>query len=320
MPRIKIGVMGCAAIAKRSVLPAIRSLSDRFELVCIASRSEAKAISFANEFGCKPIVGYDNLLKVDIDAVYIPLPTGLHEEWINKALQGGKHVYAEKSIAFSYVSALGMVENAKKNDLALMEGYMFQYHTQHQLVNKLISDGEIGEIRCFKSSFGFPPLSSDNFRYDNKIGGGVLFDAAGYTVKAVHLLMGMDFEVVASSLFFHDNHGTYTYGSAFLKGRNGLGAQIAFGFDNYYQCNYEIWGGRGKITAERAFTPGPDLSPGIILETQGKSTVLLAEKCNHFQRAMIVFHNLIVRSTDRDKHYEEIKLQSKSLDKIIELS
>ncbi len=320
MARVKLGVMGCADIARRSMIPAIKFLPDKFDLVAVASRTEDKAALFAKEFTCKSVVGYDNLLKEDIEAVYIPLPTGLHDEWINKALLAGKHVYAEKSIAYSYDATKGMVQNAKAKNLSLMEGFMFQYHTQHQIVTELIKSGGIGETRCFRSSFGFPPLSASNFRYDNELGGGVVFDAAGYTVRAVHFILGKDYEVVSSSLFFDEAFGSHTYGSAFLKGRNGVGAQIAFGFDNFYQCNYEVWGSKGKITVDRAFTPGPDFSPTIVLETVKERKIIAAEKCNHFVNAMNVFHDLVTIAKNRDKHYEDILLQSKSLEKIIKLS
>ncbi len=43
--------------------------------------------------------------------------------------------------------------------------------------------------------------------------------------------------------------------------KKGLVSQISFGFDNYYQCNYEIWGSKGKVIVDRAFTAGPDITP-----------------------------------------------------------
>jgi len=96
MKKIRIGVLGCANIAHRSVIPAILSLPDHFELVAIASRTLDKATIFAQEFGCEAMSPYEKLIqRKDIDAVYLPLPTGLHKEWLNKALISGKHVYAE---------------------------------------------------------------------------------------------------------------------------------------------------------------------------------------------------------------------------------
>ena len=57
---------------------------------------------------------------------------------------------------------------------------MFQYHNQHAFVQKIIEDGEIGDIHFFKSSFGFPPRRKDDIRYNKELGGGALLDAGGY--------------------------------------------------------------------------------------------------------------------------------------------
>lgn len=320
MSRIRIGVIGCASIARRSVIPAILSLPDHFELVCVASRDIEKATDFADQFSCKAILGYEELLNEDIDAVYIPLPTGLHDEWINKALLAGKHVYAEKSIADSFSGAKKMVDHAIANELALMEGYMFQYHSQHKLVKEFIDSGEIGEIRGFRSSFGFPPLSPDNFRYNSKIGGGALFDAAGYPLRATHFILGNDFEVMASSLYYNQESKTSIYGSAFLKGNKGLSAHISFGFDNFYQCNYELWGTKGKLIAERAFTPGPSFKPTITIEQQSGIKVITADADDHFVGAFMEFYNIIENPKGMQKHYDDILLQSSSLDKIKSLA
>lgn len=318
---VKIGVLGCAKIARSSFIPAIQSLPDKFELVAVASRSIAKASAFADEFNCKAIEGYENLIHSNIiDALYIPLPTGLHKEWIIKALKAGLHVYAEKSIASKLIDAEKMVSTAKSNDLALMEGYMFQYHSQHQIVLDLLRDGEIGAIRHFTSSFGFPPLGSDNFRYNETIGGGVLLDAAGYSVRAVHFILGSGFEVKGATLYIDPDLKTSIYGSAFLSNSKGIGASVSFGFDNYYQCRYEIWGETGKISAERAFTPKPNDSPKIIISKADGSNTIEVEPEDHFVKALKEFHFAIRNSGNRAKHYSEILVQSKSLDQIKDLS
>ncbi len=165
----------------------------------IASRTVEKATKFSKIYNCTPIFSYDDLLNQNIDAIYIPLPTGLHHEWVIKALKKGIHVYAEKSLAISYESAFEMVDIAKQNKLVLMEGYMFQFHPQHSLVKKLLSENAIGEVRSFRSSFGFPPLQSNNFRYNQSLGGGSLLDAGGYTHKALNFLLVDSFKVFAST-------------------------------------------------------------------------------------------------------------------------
>lgn len=308
--------MGCANIAQRLMIPAIQSLPEEWNLVGIASRTEEKAKGFADQFGCEAIGGYDTLLeRNDIDAIYMPLPTGLHREWIGKALRAGKHVYAEKSIAMHGDEAEEMVALARKNGLALMEGYMFQYHRQHQVVKQLLSDGEIGEVRVIRASFGFPPFAdATNFRYDNAVGGGALKDAAGYVWRCVNFLSGNAFRIEASNVHY-DEKGTSIYGSAFATA-GAVSAELSFGFDNYYQCNYEIWGSRGKLTCQKAFTPKPNEETHILLERQDFRETKDVAPFNHFAAAMRVFHELCESGEGREKQYADILFQSRGLDEI----
>lgn len=311
--------MGCAGIAQRSMIPAIKTVPE-WNLVSVASRTREKAESFADQFECEAVVGYENLLKrSDIDAIYMPLPTGLHHEWITKSLNAGKHVLAEKSIAYNYDSAVEMVNIAKANNLVLMEDFMFQYHSQHQFVFDLLRKGEVGEIRVFRANFAFPPMPKTNFRYDDRVGGGALLDAAGYTVKAVHFIMGDEYEVKAANLYIDPETGTNIWGGAFLDNGKGVSAQIAFGMDHYYQCNYEIWGSRGKITADRAFTPKPDYSPLIIVEKQDQRDEYRLPPDNHFIGSIKEFHRAITTG-DIEKHHHDVLLQSKTLEEIRILS
>ena len=314
MSNLKIGVLGCANIARRSVIPAIKSIVE-FELVAIASRTRAKAEEFALEFDCEAIEGYQNLLeRKDINVIYMPLPTGLHEEWVMKALEAGKHILIEKSLAMNYDSAHRMVDLARQKGLLIMENFMFLYHKQHQFVKDLIVKGEIGELRCFRSSFGFPPLGENNFRYNKDLGGGALLDAAAYTVRASQLFLGNDIWIEGATL---NNMNTEVdlYGGAYLKADNGMFAEVAFGFDNFYQCNYEIWGSKGKITAQRAFTPGAEFKPTITLEQQSEVFNYEIDAENNFVNILNELKRCILEK-DVETKYEEILNQSRLLQEL----
>jgi len=313
--KIRIGVLGCANIAKRSVIPAIKSISE-FELVAVASRSKSKAKEFAEIFNCEAIVGYQNLLDhKNIDVIYMPLPTGLHEEWVINTLEAGKHVYIEKSFALNYESAQRMVDKAREKGLLIMENFMFLYHKQHQFVQELIDKGKIGKIRCFRSSFGFPPLGSANFRYSKNLGGGALLDAAAYTIKASQLFLGADLKVDAATLNY-ENAEVDLYGGAFLKSPNGLFAEVAFGFDNYYQCNYELWGSKGKITAQKAFTPAHNHKPIIILESNNDILSYEIEAENHFISILNELKRCLKEKCFSIK-YKEILNQSRLIEELL---
>jgi dTDP-3,4-didehydro-2,6-dideoxy-alpha-D-glucose 3-reductase len=314
--KINIGVLGCAAIAARSFIPAIQQLQGSFQLVAVASRSAEKAADFASRYGCEGIAGYENLLsRNDIDAVYIPLPTGLHAEWVNRALASGKHVYAEKALAMNHGEALQMVENARKFHLALMEGYMFQYHAQQRFVKKMLFDNTIGKLRHFTAAFGFPMMNPDNFRYDKQVGGGVLTDSAGYPVRAAFFYLGDNLQVGGSTLHHDPTSGTAMFGSAFLRTTNGIGASLSFGFDNFYQCNISFWGSKGIISMRKAFTPKPDEEPELWLETHTGKEIIRLPADNHFVHALEEFARTI-SGDQREKHYKDILLQSQAIDMI----
>lgn len=319
MNRIRIGILGCANIARRSMAPALLQLKERFELIAVASRDAQKAVDFAREFGCEAVTGYGALLaRTDIDALYVPLPTGLHLEWVGKAIAAGKHVYVEKSFAPSLEQTEALLASARLASVALMEGYMFQYHHQQTQVQDWLREGLIGELRHFHGSFGFPPLPANDFRYDDAVGGGVLMDAAGYPLRAAHRLLGDDMEVRAATVF--RGNATALWGSAFLSNRSGVGASIAFGFDNFYQCRYELWGSRGKLVAERAYTAGPAFSPRLVLESADGVRTLMVEPDNHFVAAMRGFGDAITNTQRREDLYQQILVQSRSLQKISDLS
>jgi len=322
MEKIRIGVLGCANIAHRSMIPAIQSLPDKFKLVAVASRTLEKACSYAQEFVCEAVAPYESLIeRSDIDAVYIPLPTGLHKEWINNALCAGKHVYAEKSIAFSLADAKEMVHNARAHNVSLMEGFMFQYHSQNLKVKEMLANGAVGDIRHFSGSFGFPPFPDPkNFRYDKNVGGGAIFDACGYPIRAAFFLLGDSLKVQGASVNYDIQHGCSLYGSAFLRGNNGIGASISFGFANYYQCNYQIWGSAGKLTANRAYTPKADQSTTLTWEHDYQTETIECQADNHFIKAMMEFHAIIQDPAKRERHFSDILNQSEALETIVKLT
>ncbi len=315
--KIKIGVMGCANIAEKCMIPAIKAIND-FELVAVASRTKEKAEVFADKFSCDAVVNYANLIdREDINAVYIPLPTGLHEEWIIKSLKKGKHVIAEKSLAVDYASTARIIKEAEERQLLVMENYMFQYHNQHSFVQNLIKDGEIGEIHFFRSSFGFPPRATDDIRYSKKLGGGALLDAGGYVVKAAQQFLGPHLELRGAFLKYHRKLGIDIFGSALFMNNKDQIAQLSFSFDNFYQCNYEIWGSKGKVTADRAFTPPPDFAPKIILEKQNHKQEFVITPDNHFINILNEL-NRAIQEKDYYRHWNDALLQASLLEKIRE--
>ena len=166
----------------------------------------------------------------------------------------------------------------------------------------MLRDGIIGELRCLRSSFGFPPFpDADNIRYQKELGGGVLLDAGSYPIKIAQYFLGDDLSVVAANLNFDPEMEVEIWGGAYLKQNTGeMFAAIAFGFDNFYQCNLDLWGSKGGIYANRIFTAPPGYAPEIVLETGlGKRTIKL-EPDNHFENMLSHFYGIITTGKGRE--------------------
>jgi hypothetical protein len=133
-------------------------------------------------------------------------------------------------------------------------------------------------------------------------------------------LLGDDLSARGASVRRCPQRGTSLWGSAFLSRPDGVGASIAFGFDNFYQCRYELWGSKGKLVAERAYTPGPTFAPRLTLETATDRRELDVEPDNHFVGAWLAFAQAITDPARRADHYRQTLLQSRALQAIGELA
>jgi NDP-hexose-3-ketoreductase len=303
--RLRIGVMGCANIAERMVIPAILQ-SENYELVLVSSREEEKAKRYAEKFGCGYVTGYENLLADPrVQVVYMPLPTGLHFEWAMKALDAGKHILLEKSLASNLEEARLLVEKARLKNLLIQENFMFAFHRQFDQIRQLLAENRAGEIRCIRSSFGFPPFpDSGNIRYSKALGGGALLDAGAYTLKVSQLLLGNEIQVLGSSLTYDEQKDVDLYGGIFLQHPTGIVVETAFGFDHFYQCSLEIWGNKAKISADRIFTAGPGVQPKIRIEEQGNTEVIEVEADNHFLNLLDDFARTVASANFEAKYGE----------------
>jgi len=323
--RVNIGVLGAANIAQRSILPALASLPDQFKIEGVASRFINKAKSIAKQYECKAFDSYLSLLQdKSIDAVYIPLPTGLHFEWVMNALHSGKHVLCEKSLACTKKEVAEMVEVARGRNLALVENFQFRFHRQLRELQRLVGlddgvESSIGDIRTIRCSFGFPPFpDQDNIRYQKKLGGGALLDAGAYTIKVATLLLGANVEVSTASLIADDTFGVDIHGSGCLINPDtGITAHIAFGFDHYYQCGVEIWGAKGRLRTNRLFTARADMNPVFEIETadHGLEKHSIA-KDDHFVNMLRHFHELcaIDQGPKRAEEYAQNLVHAELLD------
>jgi xylose dehydrogenase (NAD/NADP) len=186
---LRWGLLSTARI-NSSLIPAIRA-AQRSKLCAVASRDHETALEFARQWDIPRAYGrYQELLAdPDIDAVYIPLPNHLHEEWTIRAAEAGKHVLCEKPLALSVASVDAMSAAAWQNRVVLQEAFAYQFHPQTHNVRRLVQDGAIGQVRALRAEFSFLLSKTDDYRLDREMGGGALWDVGCYPVSLFRVVL-----------------------------------------------------------------------------------------------------------------------------------
>ncbi|MEU0744388.1 Gfo/Idh/MocA family oxidoreductase [Streptomyces sp. NPDC006134] len=287
--RVRVGVLGCADIAWRRMLPALAGHAS-VEVVAIGSRDAAKAAAFARRFGGEPVTGYRAVLdRSDVDAVYVPLPPALNAGWTRRALEADKHVLCEKPLTTTARQASALRELARARGRALFENYMFLCHPQHHLVDELLAAGRIGEVRSLAAEFTIPGKPADDIRHRRDLDGGALTGVGVYPLRTALRHLGPGLEVAGAHLNTDPDTGVDTGGAALLTAPGGAVAQIGFGLRHAYRGRYELTGSRGRITVPRAYTPPADHTAVVRLERDGSREEFLVPPHDQFRSVVTAF-------------------------------
>ncbi|MDH6623524.1 NDP-hexose-3-ketoreductase [Streptomyces sp. LBL] len=267
MNTVRIGVMGCADIALRRMLPAFAA-SPHTEVTAIASRGADKARAAAEAYGCAAVEGYEALLeRPDVDAVYVPLPAALHARWTERALRAGKHVLAEKPLTTRAADTARLLGLARELGLALAENHLFVHHHTYATVKDLVTSGVIGEVRSLYASFTIPPRPASDIRYRADLGGGALLDIGVYPIRLASLLLGPELKVRGAVLRHDSARGVDLGGSAHLDAPStGAGAHLVFGMEHHYTAGWRLLGSEGSLALDRAYSPAAGHRPVLRIE------------------------------------------------------
>jgi predicted dehydrogenase len=197
---LRIGCLGAARIAPAALVrPAAKNAE--VEVVAVAARDPEKAQKFASKHGIAKVHRtYDDLIAdPEIDAIYNPLPNGLHGVWTKAALEAGKHVLCEKPFTSNGAEAREVKAVADAHpDQVVMEAFHYRYHPFAQRLRDIVASGELGTVQRVETVMCFPlPLFKD-IRYQYSLAGGALMDVGCYTIHCLRLLAGEEPEVVSA--------------------------------------------------------------------------------------------------------------------------
>ena len=188
---VRIGCLGAAKIANQALFKPARD-EPAAEVVAIAARDRGRAQAMASKRGIPKVhTSYAELIADDdVDAVYVPLPNGLHAEWTIKALEAGKHVLCEKPFTANADEAEAVATVAGSTGLVVMEAFHWRYHPLANRVLELIAEGAIGVVRTIDVAFCFPLLARGDIRWQLDLAGGAFMDAGCYAVHMARTFAG----------------------------------------------------------------------------------------------------------------------------------
>lgn len=279
---LRIGVLGCARIARKSVIPAIQSVADA-RLHAVASRRANVAAEWAAEFSAaRSYTEYDALLAdPDVDAVYIPATGEQHAPLTIAAARAGKHVLCEKPLAGSVAEAEAMVRACDDADVRLHEAFMWRHHPRTARTQELLQQNAIGSLRIVNVSFSFP-LHAGDWRAFPERGGGAMWDLGCYGVNAARFFTAAEPTDVYARAHFGPTGVDLSMQLA-LRFPGDVLANIDCSFEAPWRCRMELVGTTGRIEWHTAFQ---DWAPEIRLDCSSdwskSPKVMLCERVSQY--------------------------------------
>jgi predicted dehydrogenase len=260
MNNLRWGFLSTAQIARKNWKAIFNSGNS--VVAAVASRDLAKADQFIAEcqksfsFDRPPTAfgSYEGLIdSPEVDAVYIPLPTGLRKEWVLRAAAAGKHVLCEKPCAVSATDLQEMIAACQKHRVQFMDGVMFMHNPRLPALRAVLDDGSsIGDIRRIMSIFSFAGderTFGSNIRVQGALEpAGCLGDLGWYCLRITLFAMGwkLPHEVSGRSLSLADGTVPTQFSSELLF-EQGASAGFYCSFLTESQQWVDVSGARGSL-------------------------------------------------------------------------
>lgn len=179
MRKIKIGVIGPGNHFQKKILPALNKIKN-VKIIYILRRTKNKFLSFKSTNKSK--IFFNN----KFDFVYISSIPSTHEKYLNLCIDKNINIICEKPLLTNLKKTKSILKKIEEKKLFIFETFSYIFSKSFIKLNNLIKRKQIKYIH---SSFQFPFLKNNNFRYKLKEGGFFL-DSAIYPISLETFLLG----------------------------------------------------------------------------------------------------------------------------------
>lgn len=194
-PHLAWGIIGTGGIAT-AFAGAIAEHGS--SVVGVASRSVERAEAFLAREGLDALAGtVETLVASRPDVVYVGSSHVNHLDDALACIEAGIPVLCEKPLTPDLATTDRMIEAARTNGVFLMEGMWMRFQPAWILLERLIAEGLIGEVRTIHADFGILANDDPDRRwFDPAQAGGSLLDVGIYPVTFAQLLAGPPTEIL----------------------------------------------------------------------------------------------------------------------------
>lgn len=179
---MRVGVIGAGAMGQHHVriyneLPGV-------ELVGIADIDATKVNQLAAQYKIKAFTDYNELLKQELDAVSIVVPTMMHRKVALDVIDADTNILIEKPIADTPENAMDIIDSANDAGLKLMVGHIERFNTAVMKLKEIIDSGRLGKVVSISTHRVGP--------YNPRIRDvGVIMDIGVHDIDVISYLHGM---------------------------------------------------------------------------------------------------------------------------------
>jgi len=239
---LKWGIVGCGRIARRFMQGLVAVPGN--QLVSVWSRRRESVLIFTEKFGGHACGTFDDLLKSDIDVVYVATLPDSHPGYSIAALNAGKHVLCEKPAATNLAILNEIISVAKIKGLLFMEGMKPPFFPLYKKLKEYLVKDPIGTVGYVRAGSSVADISPDHPNFSYKLIGGSLMQIGIYEAFLAIDWLGAATEVQCLGRFGETGIDIF---SIFQSEHESGYAQLYCGLDVHGKGDALICGTKGNV-------------------------------------------------------------------------
>ncbi len=251
--KVNFGVIGAGGIAYRKTIPGMLKAKN---CGLVAVMDPVNIDHIAAELGVKAYrEAADLLADPEIQAVYIASPVNCHAKQIQMAARAGKHVLCEKPLTMNLKQTAAAVEECRRRQVFLQEGYMMKFHGAHARIKQLIDEGKLGRIVYMRAQLScwYPKIEGAWRQHPKLGGGGALVDMATHLYDLLSYFAGPVRRVAALTGRLVQDYPSEDSSTTLLEFKSGAQGTVDCFYcipDEASRTRLEIYGSQGAVLSE----------------------------------------------------------------------